>query len=148
MIVTFCGHSKYFISEEDKLEILDILEKEGAEEITFYLGGYGAFDSAAFDCAKRYQKSHPKSQLVFITPYPHYGKTEGASDIYDEIIYPEIENVPPKFAIVKRNEWMMKNADLVIAYILHDWGGAYKAFQVAKREKKRIINIAKERRSL
>ena len=61
--------------------------------------------------------------------------------LYDASIYPPIENVPPKFAILKRNEWMMTNADLIIAYIKHDYGGAYKSLQVAKRRKKNIINI-------
>lgn len=62
----------------------------------------------------------------------------------DASIYPPIENTPPKFAILKRNEWMMRNADMVIAYVKHDYGGAYKSLQIAKREKKKIINICDE----
>jgi len=59
----------------------------------------------------------------------------------DMSIYPPIENVPLRFAILKRNEWMMKNADLIIAYVKRNYGGAYKSLQVAKRKKKKIINI-------
>jgi len=59
----------------------------------------------------------------------------------DTSIYPPIENVPPKFAISKRNEWMMISADLIIAYVNRSYGGAYKSLQVAKRRKKKIINI-------
>jgi len=59
----------------------------------------------------------------------------------DTSIYPHIENVPPKFAISKRNEWMMISADLIIAYVNRSYGGAYKSLQVAKRRKKKIINI-------
>ena len=62
-------------------------------------------------------------------------------DLCDTSIYPPIENVPPRFAISKRNEWMMTNADLVIAYVNHNYGGAYQSLQVAKRRKKKIINI-------
>ena len=59
----------------------------------------------------------------------------------DTSIYPPIERVPLRFAISKRNEWMMENADLIIAYITHSYGGAYKSLRVAKRKKKKIINI-------
>ncbi|MBQ3489992.1 MAG: hypothetical protein IJA86_05345 [Clostridia bacterium] len=59
----------------------------------------------------------------------------------DTSIYPPIEQVPPRFAISKRNEWMMANADLIIAYVNHEYGGAYQSLRVAKRKKKKIINI-------
>ncbi len=61
--------------------------------------------------------------------------------MYDEVIYPPIENTPKRFAISKRNEWMIKSADIVIAYVKTSYGGAYKSLQIAKRQKKRIINI-------
>lgn len=57
------------------------------------------------------------------------------------MLYPPIEKVPLKFAISKRNNWMVENSDLVIAYVNHSFGGAYKTLQAAKRKKKRIINI-------
>ena len=60
---------------------------------------------------------------------------------YDAILYPEIEDKPPKFAISKRNEWMMERANLIIAYVNRSYGGAYQSLQLAKRKKKRIINI-------
>ena len=61
--------------------------------------------------------------------------------LYDSSIYPPIEKVPPKFAISKRNEWMITNSDLIIAYVNHNYGGAYKTLEIAKRRKKKIINI-------
>ena len=68
-------------------------------------------------------------------------------DIRFEFLLSERENethlefVPKRFAIVKRNEWMMTNADIVIAYVNRNYGGAYKSLQAAKRKKKKIINI-------
>ena len=142
MIVTFCGHSKSYIEEEEKLRILEILENEHADEITFYLGGYGAFDSTALECSKTYKKAHPNSKVVLITPYPHSKNLEYANDIFDEVVYPELEHVPPKFAILKRNEWMIDNSDVVVAFVKQDFGGAYKALEYARRRKKAIVNIA------
>ena len=44
---------------------------------------------------------------------------------YEETILPDgIESVPPRFAISWRNKWMIKEADIVVCYITHSWGGA------------------------
>ena len=56
-------------------------------------------------------------------------------EIFDGTIYPDIENVPPRFAIIKRNEWMVKQSDFMIAYVNYPWGGAYKTLQYAERKK-------------
>ena len=85
-------------------------------------------------------------QLIYVTPYLTLTeqtkiKQMQAYGLCDASIYPPIENTPPRFAISKRNEWMMANSELIIAYVNRDYGGAYKALQVAKRGDKRIINI-------
>lgn len=53
----------------------------------------------------------------------------------------KIENVHPRYAISWRNKWMIRESDMVIAYITHSWGGA--ATYVEKAEKKglRIVFI-------
>ena len=63
------------------------------------------------------------------------------SGLYDDSIFPPIEKTPLKFAISKRNEWMIKNSDLIIAYVNHTYGGAYKSLSTAIRMKKKILNI-------
>jgi hypothetical protein len=60
---------------------------------------------------------------------------------YDAIIYPEIEDKPPKFAITYRNRWMIEQSDLVVFGITHDFGGAYHAYRYAKRKKKQLFNV-------
>lgn len=55
-------------------------------------------------------------------------------DNYDEIIYPPLEKIPKKFAILRRNEWMIDNADLVIAYIRRSWGGAAQTLKYAQKK--------------
>ena len=37
---------------------------------------------------------------------------------------------------------MVDQADVVVAYVDHDWGGAAKTLERAVSKKKRIINIA------
>ncbi len=43
--------------------------------------------------------------------------------------------------LFQKNEWMMSNADLIIAFVAHNYGGAYASLQVAKRKGKKIMNI-------
>lgn len=142
MIVTFCGHSQFFASYDYENIMLETLESEvGDQYAEFYLGGYGGFDSFSHFCCKKYQNLHPSVKLVFVTPYlnvdPMYEQN------YDSIVYPAIEDKPRKFAISYRNRYMIDSADIVIAYIDHAWGGAYKTYSYAKRKKKRIINLGK-----
>ena len=85
--------------------------------------------------------------MVLITPYMtiEHQKNHLAyqKDYYDAIVYPEIEDKPLKFAISYRNKWMAEKADLVIAYVNHNSGGAWQTYQHAKRKKKNIINLGK-----
>ena len=139
MVVAFCGHAQFFKTEEYEQKILAFLEKKvGDNPVDFYLGGYGSFDSFAYDCCKKYKETHPHASLIFITPYI---TVNHRLQKYDGIIYPEIENKPLKFAISYRNRWMVERADYIICGILHEWGGAYKTYQHAIRKNKTVFNV-------
>ena len=60
---------------------------------------------------------------------------------YDSSIYPPLEGVPYKLAIIKRNEWMIDKADLIVAYVNTEYGGARRALTYARRRNKSIINL-------
>ena len=47
-----------------------------------------------------------------------------------------------KLAIIYRNRYMVDEANYVIAYVSHKFGGAYATYQYAKRKKKEIYNVA------
>ena len=147
MIVTFCGHGQFEKSSENERKLLEILETVVKDEpVELYLGEYGDFDALAYDCCKKYQATHPRVSLIFISPYItlSYQKTHLAyqKERYDGILYPEIEDKPLRFAIVYRNRWMVDKADVVICGIAHDWGGAYKTYRYAKKKGKEIYNIS------
>ncbi|MBR2870329.1 MAG: hypothetical protein IKB98_02990 [Clostridia bacterium] len=144
MIITFCGHSS-FDNNENQYKLYDILcENIKDNPVDFYVGGYGSFDHYALCSALEYKEKHNDTKIYFVTPYldKRYSKLEYYKNVTDGIIFPELENVPKKFAIIKRNEWMVKQADLVIAYVRHSWGGARRTFEFAKRLQKKIINLA------
>ena len=148
MIITFAGHAFISFSDRVKESIKEQIRNliVDAEPIRCYLGGYGAFDEMCAAACRELKREYDCIQLVYITPYLDLAQQEKIRlmqncALYDTSIYPPIENVPPRYAIVKRNEWMITNADLIIVYVNRNYGGAYKSLQFAKRKKKRIINI-------
>ena len=150
MTISFFGHADFCESEGTKERLLSVLRQEvGGREVTFLLGGRGAFDEFARLCAEEYKRENPLSDLVLVTPYItlSYQKNHLSqqAERYDEILYPPIENVPPRYAISHRNRYMAVCADLVIVYLRHKWGGAYQAFLAAKCAGKQIINLADEK---
>lgn len=147
MIITFCGHRDFVATPTLEERLLSILEDTiGESDAELYLGGYGCFDTFAFRCGRIYKQLHPQVALVYVTPYittPSAKKAEAAQgNRYDQILYPALENVPPRFAISHRNRYMVEQADVVIAYIQRARGGAYQTFQCAQRKGKTIYNLA------
>ena len=62
---------------------------------------------------------------------------------YDKIIIPAaLDNAHYKAAIGRRNRWMVDRADILIAYVCHDFGGAYQTYRYALRRKKETVNLA------
>ena len=146
MIITFCGHSNYSFDDTVKEKLRDLLLQNIRKNPTckFYLGGYGNFDSLCLTILKEIKADFPHIELLFITPYlnKEYSKLETAKLYYDGIIYPPLENVPPRFCISRRNEWMVDEANLVIAFVKYSWGGAAKTLEYAKRKKVGFFNLA------
>ena len=143
MILTFCGHTQFLKTVECEHKIVALLsEKIGDAPADIFLGGYGNFDFFAYDCCKKYKETHPNINLVLVTPYisDNYLKQQGKK--YDLILYPEIGDKPKRYAIVYRNRFMIEKADFVIAYVSHNWGGAYTMYRYGKRMGKMIYNLA------
>ena len=142
MTVAFCGHAQ--ISQSEKIEkwLYDVAQKlieQGAT--TFYLGGYGAFDSLAASVLREQKKRYSQIELVLVLAYLNTGRDTSG---YDSTVYPPLETVPRRFAISHRNRWMVESADVVVAYVLHDWGGAATTLRCARQKKKQIISYRDE----
>ena len=143
MIISFFGHSSFHGTNKYEKIMLEVLEeKSRGEQVDFYLGNYGMFDSFAYTCAKKFKERHQDARLVFITPYINEKNILNMRPLYDEIVYPALERVPPKFAIVERNRWTVRSSDLIIFSITHSFGGAYKAYLYAEKLGKATVNIA------
>ena len=136
MTVTFCGHSDFVPSTAMEARLLSVLASQiGDSPAELLLGGYGNFDRFALRCGKIFQQTHPQVYMV----------TERQTSVgaeYDGIVYPPLENVPPRYAILHRNRYMVERADLVIACITRSRGGAYQTYLHARRKGKAMINLA------
>lgn len=140
MTVTFCGHSEIYYSEDIEQKLFDIVEKlirDGANE--FLLGGYGNFDNLAAKTLKKFKKKYPQINSILVIPYLD---RKYDLELYDNSVYPPLEGVPLRFAISKRNEWMIQNSEIVVAYVKYSWGGAAKTLSYAEQKKKHIIKIS------
>ena len=147
MIITFCGHRDFFGNEELKERMMgELLALAGQTETLFcYNGGYGGFDRFAAHCVKEAKKTAANIRNILVIPYltvSVQAQLKECDGYFDEVIYPALENVPPKYAIIRRNEWMVDKADLLLAYITYGWGGAARTYRYAKRKGIPIVNLA------
>lgn len=139
MTVTFCGHGDYNYNDsvrECLRNTIEMLIKTGADR--FLLGGYGTFDLIAAYTLKDLKKTYPHIYSVYVTPYINH---EYDKDLYDFSEYPPIERFPKRYAILERNKWMIDKSDILVAYVDHNWGGAAKMLDYAKRKNVLIINL-------
>ena len=138
MVVTFCGHKDIYDLDgtirswlTDTVEALILRRAD-----LFFFGGCGGFDHLAASVVWELKKKYPQIQSVLVLPYLDRKVDEKG---YDGTTYPPLETVPRRFAILKRNEWMVRESDVLVAYVIYDWGSAVKTLEYAQRKKKEII---------
>lgn len=147
MIVSFIGHSKIKNHDMIKTAVFEILrEIDPYNDLTFYCGGYGDFDVLCASAVRELKSVRTNVISVFVTPYigrSYDSKLRSVrnSNLYDEIIYPEIERVPYKYAITARNKYIVDASDLIISYVVNPWGGAYSTLKYAERKQKKILYL-------
>lgn len=141
MRATFFGHKNTLPEIASKLEstLIHLIENDGVN--TFYIGNQGSFDSIVRRTLKKLQQSYPQINYTVVLAYMP-GSKQNAGDTSDTI-YPEgLENTPPKYAIAKRNRWLIEHSDIVITYVRHPFGGAAQYKELAEKKGKRVINLA------
>lgn len=150
-VCTFFGHSELWGAEEEIKSALAavcrrLVDEEGIT--TFLLGNQGAFDGIAASVLLQIKEEHPEIQRILVIPYLTESinrDKEWFAHRYDEILRPtELMGIHYKSAISSRNRWMTSRADVVLAYVRHESGGAAKALRYARRLGKVIINLAEK----
>lgn len=140
---TFFGHRDCPAAVKPRLRaaVVELMERYGVDR--FYVGRQGAFDAMVCSVLRELAEAYPHiSYAVVLERLPEGRRELDAPNFSDAIFPPGLETVPPRFAISKRNEWMLRQADYVVAYITHSWGGAAKYVEEAARLGKVVVNLA------
>ena len=138
---TFFGHRECFDLEATLLmDAVEQLILQGVD--VFYVGNHGGFDRLVYGCLKKLRATYPHIRIcVVLSRLP----SEGSSgEELSDAMFPRIEG-HPKFAVDRRNRWMIAAADCCICYVNYTWGGAYKYAALAKRKGLSVINLGKTR---
>lgn len=104
----------------------------------FYVGNQGGFDRMLYGCLKQLRNVYPHVRVSVVLAYLPAKKGDAGDS--DDTMYPEIEGYP-RFAIARRNRWMIERSEHCVCYIRHTWGGAYTYARLAKRKGLDVINL-------
>lgn len=93
---------------------------------SFYVGNQGVFDRMVYSVLQEMKEKYPQIKYAVVLAYLPTDK-DLKNDHACNTIYPEgLETVPKRFAISKRNEWMITKSTHCICYVAHNFGGAAK----------------------
>lgn len=148
-ICCFAGHSKLYDTEAIYKKLLLVIENLVlTENITeFQVGNYGDFDKLSAKAVRSLKEAYPDIQLNLVIPYLTAEINEHKEQYYnnyDNIIIADMpENTPRHLKIIKANQYMVKNSDVLVCYVENSFGGAAKTLEYAqKRVHIKIINIS------
>ncbi len=143
MICTFFGHRDTPKEIEPILRstLVDLIENKGVDR--FYVGNNGSFDFMVRKTLINLKQEYEHIDYAVVLPYMPSERKKDEHENYGDTLFPaELANVPPRFAISCRNDWMLGRAELVVAYVRYGTGGAAKFKQLAEKRGTPVINLA------
>ena len=138
-VCTFFGHRDCIGLSKQRLEeaIQDLILNHGVD--LFYVGNEGQFDALVHWVLFAMKKKYPHIRYAVVLAY--MPKNISGEDYSDTMLLEGVEAVHPKYAITWRNRWMLQQADYVITYVTHSWGGAARFEEEARIQGKKILNL-------
>ena len=141
-VCTFFGHRDCPETIRPKLRaaLVELIEERGVD--SFYVGNHGTFDRMVRSLLRELSERYPHIRYSVVLAYvPQRWDEFDQRDFSDTMVPEGVETVPPRFAIAWRNKWMLREADYVVTYITHGWGGAAQYAEMAERWGKTIIPL-------
>ena len=136
----FFGHREVMHNIRPRLTA--IIEKLITEySVTeFYVGNQGQFDRMVYSVLKKLKSKYPQIKYTVVLAYM---PDEHIKELYGEdTLFPDgMETVPKRFAISKRNDWMIQQSGYAVCYVYKITGGAAKFKEKAKKKWLRIIDV-------
>ena len=143
MTCTFFGHrdTPNKIEPKLRLTLIDLIENKKVN--LFYVGNHGNFDVMVMKNLKLLNLCYPHIRFFVVLAFMPGKSNDFMYNKDVDTIYPEcLDNTPPKYAIPKRNRWMIDNSDYVVTYVKHPVGGAAVFKNLAEKKKKTVLNLA------
>ncbi len=139
MNCTFFGHRNAPYSIKGKLkETIESLAKDGYE--CFFVGNSGTFDLLVQSVLAELKNENKIKKYRIVLSYID---ERALGENQEETVFLEgQESVLPKFAISKRNEWMIKNSNVAVVYLVDATSNSAKWVERARRKSLKIINLA------
>ncbi len=140
-VCTFFGHRDCPDEIEIKLRELltDLIINHNVD--MFYVGNQGRFDTIVRRVLRELKQEYSAIHYAVVLAYMPGKQTE--YDDYSDTMLPEgIESVHPRYAISWRNNWMLKQADFVVTYITHSYGGAARYARKAMQAGKTLLSLS------
>ena len=136
---TFFGHRD--CPDEVKGRLRKAVEAMIAQGVThFYVGKEGRFDAAVRMVLRDIQKKYPHIRYEIVLAYLPQGEQ---SQTDTNTLFPEkLATVPRRFAISRRNEWMLQQSEFVVTYVTYSWGNAARWEQQARKQGKTVVALA------
>ena len=140
MVCTFFGHKDTPKEIEPTLRstLIDLIENKNVT--VFYVGDNGNFDTMVRHQLEDLSHIYPITYSIVLAYLP----TE--KNKYDDLshtLYPEgLETVPKRFAISWRNKWMIQQSEIVVTYVIHNFGGAAQFKEMAVRQNKNVVEVS------
>ena len=143
MICSFIGHRDAPDSIHSILHqtLCALIERERVD--CFYVGEQGAFDRLVLLELRELQKRYPYIQYcVVLAYYDPIGRQNPS--IKEKTLYPwGLERVPRRYAISRRNRWMIEQSSFLVAYVNSEIGNSASVLRMAYKRGVQIINLAK-----
>ncbi len=135
---TFIGHADCDESIKENLYIaIEKLINEYNVTV-FYVGTHGNFDYYVYKTLCELEKIYKIEVFVVLshlTQVPEYIK--GAKTVFPDTV----AKSPYKYAIIKRNRYMIEKSEFLICYINHTFSNTYNFVKFATGKNKHIINL-------
>ena len=136
----FFGHRD--VTHDIRAKLQFIIEQLITEEqiYNFYVGHQGQFDSMVYSILKELKVKYPHIRYTVVLAYM---PDEHIKEVYGEdTLYPDgLETVPRRFAISKRNDWMIQHSGYAVCYVHKITGGAAKFRDKAEKKGLRVIDV-------
>ena len=139
MVCTFFGHKDTPKEIEPTLRstLIELIENKNVN--VFYVGNNGNFDTMVRRQLEDLSQTYPITYSVVLAYLP---TEKNKYDNLTNTIYPEgLETVPKRFAISQRNKWMIQQANVVVTYVTHNFGGAAQFKALAERKNKTVVEV-------